>query len=199
MIKINLVTEAPAAAVTKRKAPEISLGAHQAEIFLGVTFVIFLIVTGGIWWKLVGERDALKREQREKQAERDSLQQYIDLAKKLEAKRDNLQKRISVIQQLKDNQRGPVRIMDETSRALPDLVWLESLKLSGTTLVLGGQAMDENAIATFISNLRASPFFEEPTLNGYSRAERDTFNFSLSCVFTYSPASLEEEAGGASG
>ena len=32
--------------------------------------------------------------------------------------------------------------MDEASRALPDLVWLEQLKLTGETLSITGKAMD---------------------------------------------------------
>ena len=72
--------------------------------------------------------------------------------------------------------------MDEVSKALPELVWLENLSFSGTNLTLVGQAMDENAVANYIANLDASPYFSEPTLVDMTRASKDAFKFNLKCV-----------------
>ena len=197
MIKINLISETPAAAPKKRRRPEISLGARQGDIILLIALVIAASVVGARWYWLTSTRDALQREERARQTERDELRPYIEKVEELERKRDVLKHRIEVIRQLKDNQRGPVRIMDEVSRALPELVWLESMNLKGDVLTLKGQAMDENAVANYISNLDASPFFKvEPTLNDMSR-RGTTFSFSLTWVFTYAPPEIS--AAGAAG
>jgi type IV pilus assembly protein PilN len=120
-------------------------------------------------------------------AERDRLQVFIKKVEVLEARRAALQHKIEVINNLKNAQAGPVRVMDEVSKALPELVWLETLSFSGRDLTLVGQAMDENAVANYIANLDASPYFREPTLVDMTRASKDAFKFNLKCVFSPTP------------
>jgi type IV pilus assembly protein PilN len=194
MIKINLVAETPTPAAKKRARPEFSLGARQGDVLLLLVLAVCLLAIGTRWLLLKNERDHLRDVRRQKQVERDELLPYIQKVEELEAKRDLLRHKISVINELKQNQRGPVRIMDEVSRALPDLVWLTRMTLKGNTLTLTGVAMDENAVANYISNLYASPFFQEPALQRMARSKEDTFAFTLSVSFTYAPPEL---AGGA--
>jgi type IV pilus assembly protein PilN len=198
MIKINLVAEAPTAAtVKKKKGPEISLGAKQGDMLLLISVLIFAAIGGGVWLKMKGERDDLKAERSAKQTERDSLQQYIDRVEELEARRAQLKRKVEVINNLKTNQQGPVKIMDETSKALPELVWLDRLDLKGNSLTLSGMAMDENAVANLISNLDASPFFQEPSLVELAASRNETFKFRLTVIFTYkAEIAGEEEATG---
>ena len=51
--------------------------------------------------------------------------------------------------------------------------------------------MDENAVANYISNLDASPFFDEPVLKNLSRGSGDTFSFGLNFNFINSPPEIE--------
>ena len=120
---------------------------------------------------------------------------YIEKVEILEARREALRHKIEVINELKRNQRGPVRIMDEVSRALPELVWLTKLSFKGTSLTLTGTAMDENPVANYISNLDSSPFFQEPVLKNLARSRGDTFTFTLNCVFTFAPPEIETAEG----
>jgi type IV pilus assembly protein PilN len=190
MIKINLITEAPSAAVVKRKRPEFSLGAKQGDIIL-VTLLAIAMAVSGTWWFLLKSKLAdLKETERQRQVERDELKPFIDKVEELERKRTKLKQKVDVINGLKTKQQGPVRIMDEVSRALPDLVWLTELKLSGNNITLSGQAMDENAVANYYSNLDASPFFEEPLVKNLARRGED-FQFQLSAVFTYEPPEIK--------
>jgi type IV pilus assembly protein PilN len=194
MIKINLVAEAPARLKgPKGPRPELSLGARQGDILLLVVLGIALLGIGTRWLLLKNERDHLREVERTKRAERDELQPYIQKVQELEAKRDQLKHKISVINSLKQNQRGPVRIMDEVSRALPDLVWLTRMNMKGNNLTISGVAMDETAVANYISNLDSSPFFQEPTLKRMARGKEDTFSFVLDCTFTYAPPELSGE------
>jgi type IV pilus assembly protein PilN len=196
MIKINLVAETPAAAATQTSRPQFSLGAKQGDIILLIVLALGCIVVGTQWYLLTSKRAELRQVEQERRRERDELLQYIKKVEELEAKRESLRLKIEVIEELKRNQRGPVKIMDEVSRALPELVWLTKLTLKGNELVLEGTAMDENAVANYIANLDASPFFEEPELKNLSRSRGDTFNFSLRCVFNISPPEIQA-AGGA--
>ena len=198
MIKINLISEAPTATVTKRKRTEFSLGAKQGDIILVVVLAIAVAVSGTWWFLLKSKRSDLKELQRQRTAERNELQPFIDKVEELEAKRTLLKRKVDVINDLKNKQHGPVRIMDEVSRALPELVWLTQLKLAGNSLTLTGQAMDENAVANYYSNLDSSPFFEEPVVKNLARRGED-FAFTLTAVFTYEPPEIEKASSPASG
>jgi type IV pilus assembly protein PilN len=196
MIKINLVAETPAAAATQAARPQFSLGAKQGDIILLIVLALACIVVGTQWYLLTSERAKLQRIEQEKRRERDELLVYIKKVEELEAKREQLRHKIQVIEELKANQRGPVRIMDEVSRALPELVWLTKLTLKGNELQLDGSAMDENAVANYIANLDASPHFAEPELKNMVRSGReDVFSFSLRCVFNISPPELPAAEG----
>ncbi len=198
MIKINLVSEAPTAAVSKRKRPEFSLGAKQGDIIL-VTILAIAVAVSGTWWFLLKSKRAdLKSLERQRTVERNELQPFIDKVEELEAKRALLKAKVDVINDLKNKQHGPVRIMDEVSRALPDLVWLTKLGLAGNAIELNGEAMDENAVANYYSNLDASPFFEEPVVKNLAR-KGDDFVFTLTAVFTYEPPEIEKASSPANG
>ena len=198
MIKINLVSEAPTATVTKRKRTEFSLGAKQGDIILVTVLAIAVAVCGTWWFMLKSKRTELKEIERQRTVERDELQPYIDKVEELEAKRALLKRKVEVINELKNKQRGPVRIMDEVSRALPELVWLTQLKLSGTSITLTGEAMDENAVANYYSNLDSSPFFEEPVVKNIARKQED-FAFTLTATFTYEPPEIQKASSPADG
>lgn len=190
MIKINLVAETPAAAASRAERPSFSLGAKQGDIILLIVLAISAIVVATQWYLLTSKRNQLKETQAEKRRERDELLEYIERVELLEQRRETLRHKISVINELKNNQRGPVRVMDEVSRALPELVWLTKLTLKGNNVQIAGVAMDENAVANYYSNIDASPFFDEPTLNNLARSRGDTFTFSLDCVFNNAPPEI---------
>jgi len=198
MIKINLISEAPTAAVSKRKRPEFSLGAKQGDIILVTVLAISMAVSGTWWYLLKSKRADLRELERQRTVERDELKPYIEKVEELEAKRALLKRKVDVINELKNKQRGPVRIMDEVSRALPDLVWLTKLTLAGNNITLVGEAMDENAVANYYSNLDASPFFEEPEVKNLARHGED-FAFTLTAVFTYEPPEIEKASAPADG
>jgi type IV pilus assembly protein PilN len=191
MIKINLVAETPAAASIQAERPQFSLGAKQGDIILLIVLALGLLVVGTQWFLLTSKRSDLREVENQRRRERDELLVYIKKVEELEARREALRNKINVINELKRNQQGPVRILDEVSRALPELVWLGSLKLVGNNVELGGSAMDENAVANYISNLDASPFFDEPVLKNLSRGRGDTFGFSLSFKFINAPPEIE--------
>ena len=193
MIKINLVAETPAAAVVKTERTQFSLGAKQGDIVLVIVLVVSAIVVGTRWYLLTSERTDLQAVERQRRQERDELLKYIKLVEQLEARREALRHKINVINELKQNQQGPVRIMDEVSQALPELVWLTRMTLKGRSVELSGVALDENAVANYITNINASPYFEEPLLKNLSRSQGDTFTFSLNCTFINSPPKIAAE------
>lgn len=194
MIKVNLLVEARAEKVTRQ--PLISIGSLSGAnvnnyIILGL-LLIGLGVVGFRYWQLDSKRKEIRAEIAVNQKEFERLKPIIDEVEAFKKKNAELKRKIEVIEQLKQNQQGPVRIMDEVSKALPDLLWLDNLNLSGTTLTIRGQALNENAVANFISNLASSPFFQEPALNIMRQDAKGVFSFDLACTFSYTPRQASE-------
>jgi type IV pilus assembly protein PilN len=184
LIKINLITEGRAATAKKAAAPSaIATGKINNLIFAGC-LLLGVFYSGGMWWHLNSVKNDLDDKIRKAQAEVDRLKSIIDEVNGYEKKKADLEKKIGLINDLKRNQRGPVRLMDEVSKALPDLVWLNNMNLIGNTIGLSGKAMTPNAVANFIENLKKSPYFAEPTFDSLNQ-EGPIYNFGLSVTFTY--------------
>jgi len=186
MIKINLLVEARADKVSK--APLISMGTGNINNYLLLGALILAIGWVGLrYWQLSSRLSDVKAEVAVNQREYDRLKPIIEEVEAFKKRNAELRHKIEVIEQLKANQYGPVRLMDEVSKALPELLWLTDLGVSGSALSMRVQALNENAVANFIANLGASPFFSEPVLKIMSQSEAGVFTFDLSCNFSYTP------------
>ena len=105
-------------------------------------------------------------------------------------KKAELERKIDVINGLKANQRGPVQIMDQVSRALPELLWLNSLDVSPTTIDLKGSAFNMSAVANFIDNLDKVDEFAEPILNDATQkaakaARLEVYDFKVNLGYSF--------------
>lgn len=184
MIKINLLVEARAERVAR--APLIAFGAANVNNYILLGLVVAGLAFVGLrYWSLSSKLSGIKADIVINQREYERLKPIIAEVESFKKRNAELQHKIEVIEELKKSQYGPVRIMDEVSKALPDLLWLTNMNLNGVVLTLHGQALNENAVANFISNLAASPFFAEPSLGIMSQDDRGIFTFDLSCKFTH--------------
>jgi len=128
------------------------------------------------------------------------LKSIIEEVKGYEDKKKNLEEKINLINQLKTNQKGPVRLMDEVSKALPDLVWLSNIEVVGNQITMRGKTLAIPAVATYVENLKRSPFFAEPvfrTLGLDSAGPGGSGVYSWEMNLTFKPsAALANTAGG---
>ena len=182
MIKINLLVEARAERVAR--APLIAFGAANMNNYIIAGLIVAGLAFVGLrYWRLSSKLSAIKAEIAVNQREYERLKPIIAEVEKFKKQNLELKHKIQVIEDLKQHQYGPVRIMDEVSKALPDLLWLTNMNVNGDVIRLHGQALNENAVANFISNLTASPFFAEPSLGIMQQDEKGIFTFDLSCRF----------------
>ena len=192
MIKINLVREgravrgagAPAASAAAAAAP----GNLNNVLLLGLA-VLGLALAGGYWFIVNRELNDTKDRVTSRLAEAQKLEAVIKAVEDFQKQKDNLQKRIDLINQLKQNQKGPVRIMDQISRDLPDLVWLDRMQVAGGRISLSGRGLNPNAIANFVENVKNDPYFEEPELGNVSEVSTTplVYAFDMGFSFTYQP------------
>ena len=80
--------------------------------------------------------------------------------------------------------------MDEISKALPDLVWLTPLDVSGTRSPWRGKTLSPNAVATYLENLKKSPFFAEPVFKSLGQEPGSQGPYSWEMTLTFKPAAV---------
>ena len=196
MIRINLLTEAKAAAARK-KAPILPTGARLNNLL----FVAGVAagVLGCIVWGLmqIHTKHGLEDEIAKDRIEADRLKAVIEEVKGYEEKKASLEAKIALINNLKTNQKGPVRLMDEVSKALPDLVWLTSLDLAGDQITMKGKTLSPNAVATYLENLKKSPFFAEPVFRNLGKDAGGQGTYSWEMTLTFKPGAALASGGAA--
>lgn len=148
-------------------------------------------VLGALAYWYINKRELAQQEElaAQRTAEAQKLESIIKEVDDYQKRKDSLQQRIDLINQLKQNQKGPVRIMDQISRDLPDLVWLDSLDITAGRVTLAGRGLNPNAIALFIENVKNDPYFEEPQVGAVTQisAAPLVYGFDMNFAFTYVP------------
>ena len=187
MIRINLLTEAKAAAARK-KSPTLPTGARLNNFLFFGAFGLGLayIVIFGL--RALSQRSQLEEEIVKARLEADRLKSIIEEVKEYEDKKASLEAKIQLINSLKTNQKGPVRLMDEISKALPDLVWLTNLEVAGNQITMRGKTLSPNAVATYLENLKKSPFFAEPVFKSLGADGGSSGTFTWEMTLGFNPA-----------
>ncbi len=66
----------------------------------------------------------------------------------------------ALIEQLRQGREGPVHMLDEISRSLPDGLWLTDLKQQDDDLTITGRCTSLTALSDFVENLRLGGYFK---------------------------------------
>jgi type IV pilus assembly protein PilN len=205
LIKINLVREgravrgagaAPAAVASATAGPGVGANLNNL-IVLGL---LLLAGVGGVGYWYLQKRTLAERQeiQTQRQQEADKLQAIINEVENYQKRKESLQQRIDLINKLKQNQKGPVRIMDQISRDLPDLVWLDRMEVTGGRIAIAGRGLNPNAIALFVLNVKNDPYFEEPQLGTMAQVSGTpvVYSFDMTFGFSYAPKNAAGTTGG---
>jgi len=158
MIKINLLPYQKAAKVRRQQAMEVQF------LLAGVVFVVFILALGFFWWSLDQKIDELANNRDHMSAQLEVLKKKVKEVRDVEQKKKLVESKIAIIAQLKKNQQGPVHVLDELSRYLPDRVWLVSLTQRSDAFDLEGRATTNFEIVDYVNNLKSSPFISDIAL-----------------------------------
>lgn len=191
MIKINLVGEGRRPVVSRQGAAVTGpTQDRRADRWLVALVAIGLLAAAGMFFWLNQKLDAKQEEIAEAQAEVDRLAPIIREVEAFKAKKAELEYKIRVINELKANQQGPVKIMDYVSATLPDLLWLTRMDVSPAVIKLTGEAFNTNAVATYIDDLDQVEEFAEPVLLDTQR-RGDYYTFVIDVPYSFAPKQPE--------
>lgn len=194
MIRINLLAADRPTKGKKRAGTAAAPGAVQAYAIMGVLagaallgcLAAYLVLTSNI-----RDLDAKIRVAEEKQRQLAAIKLQVDA---LELKRSTFQQKVDLIEKLKAEQSGPVHMLDEISKALPDFVWLNGMDQAGTTVRFNGQSNGLTSVADFISGLERSGWFPNVDLASSTSDEKTQLvTYALSSTFK-NPEVAKKEA-----
>ena len=198
MIRINLISEgkkSPAVRSTRLRAFNVN-AQNIAGFCVILSFLLALASYGGYWLYLNRKLAAQRAEIEELKATVAELEEIIKEVERFEKRKAELEHKIQVITDLRNNQRGPVHIMDQVSRSLPDFLWLDRMEMNASMVNIQGKAFTTSSVANFIENLDGVTEFQEPVLrNATWRGQ--VYDFQISFNYTPVPVARTPEEEGA--
>jgi len=158
LIKINLL------AVDRERAKRKAKFQIGQKITVACSLILVAAALGIGWWYWYLQSASADLDQQivEAEAERTRLQNVIQQVQQFESRRAQLQQRVTLIEQLRRGQTGPVHLLDQVSRALPDSMWLTTLAQKVNEIVIDGRCTSLTALSDFVAALEASNLFERP-------------------------------------
>ena len=159
MIKVNLLSQGPAAKKTAREwVPAAQKGAVKGFAMLLVTAASI----GGYWWFLSNQKSSLDARIAGAEAELVRLNEAAKLVDRATKRKNELSERLSLIDRLRTAKRGPVTLLETVSRSTPEGLWLLEIKQAGTFTTVDGRAMSLTSVTDFAQQLQNSGLFQHP-------------------------------------
>jgi type IV pilus assembly protein PilN len=158
MIRINLLA-------VERNRPKRRIGFDLGQRVTLVCVVIFVAVLAGVVWQALavrGEAARLREQVRLVDEELATMVDVVGQRNEFEDRSAELARRVALIEELRDGQGGPVRMIDQVSRALPQGVWLTELRQEGAVITIQGRATSLTGLSDLVVGMERSGHFALP-------------------------------------
>jgi type IV pilus assembly protein PilN len=158
MIRINLLA-------VERDRPKRRVGidlSQQVTLACGLIFVSAIALVVWQVLELRGDAGRLEEQVVAVDTELATMADVVGQRNEFEARGGELARRVALIEELRDGQGGPVRMLDQVSQALPEGVWLTELRQEGDEVTLQGRATGLTGLSDLVLALELSGFFVLP-------------------------------------
>ena len=195
MIRVNLLPTQKTRRRDGRRAAPVATpmgggggGEGPNSIVLGL--LVFVLALGGMYfwyYRLNQQHDKLEKQLQDAKLENQRLS--LVKAKYEESKRkyELFQRRVDVIDKLKNDQSVPTTILNLVADTVnkTDAVWLEAMTNDGKSIDFTGKALNPDAVADLMTNLRKTGAFKNVEIKETSQDPQtkdiQTFRFELVC------------------
>ncbi len=160
MIRINLL--AVERERTKTRVRTVIPAAQRVTIGAGLILLLTALVIGWWFWSLRTESARLDAEIARAEVETQQLRSVLGQVQKFETRKAQLQQRVTLIEQLRRGQTGPVHVLDEVSKSIPDRLWLTTMVQKDKEFTIEGRTTSLTALSDFVANLESSNWFKRP-------------------------------------
>ncbi len=158
MIRINLLSE-------RRTVKAVSKGFQAGQKITVIGSLLLVLTLVGVGWRYwaIGQQEAqVAREIAAAQREELRLAEILKQVAEFEARKQQLEQRVTLIDELRKGQNAPVHMIDQISRALPEMTWLTGIRQEGYALTIQGRCLTLTSLSDFVGNLEASRYFLRP-------------------------------------
>lgn len=164
MIRINLL---PIRAAKKKESIR-----QQASI-AGLSIALLLIILGIFYFSITKTINELRESISNEEKESARLAKVIGELKNVEAEKKVVLEKLNIVKQLEVNRRTHLKILSDIAGAVPEKVWIETLKDSGQTVVITGFAAADDIVADFMKALEKTLVSWKVELEVVQQAEKE--------------------------
>jgi type IV pilus assembly protein PilN len=161
----------------------------------GAVFAAIIFVLGGkllysSWTDSQNEKNTLLRNEIKK------LDAQIADIQDLENRKQRLVARMEIIERLQRKRPEIVHLFDEIVKTVPEGVYLTNIKQTGNKLEIHGVAQSSTRVSTFMRNIDASVWMDNPVLMVVESANKDSATGGSNFTLTSDVVGVDLENGG---
>ena len=202
MIRINLLS-AERKSTRAKSAFDIT---QQITLVCGAILLAAVAVVGWRFWLVTRDARQVEAAIQVAQQETQRLHSVIAQVQQFEQRKAQLQQRVTLIEQLRKEQIGPVHMLDQISLALPPSLWLSEMKQTATPneVLIDGRSLSLTGLSDFVANLERSGSFQKSveivssTTDTNPGPQGEVIKFQIKAVFK-GPGDVEVQTADAKG
>jgi Tfp pilus assembly protein PilN len=193
MIRINLLALPRAKKGKRGSAAAVTAVAGAsgegpgAGLLLAVGAVLGLVVAFGLFYLANTESQKITTQLTAANQEKARLAQVKTKYEQRKKEADAFEKRVKVIDQLHNEQSGPVNLLNTVGTTVnaTDAVWLSEVTEGGNAINISGTALSTTAVANLMTNLKRTGYFKnveiKDAVQDAGAKDLTQFNFNLVC------------------
>ena len=167
--------------------PTMDLNVGSPMMAVAAVVVIAGLLNAGYWFQLDREKKAIAEQMQRAEAKNRELADIKVRYLERQRQTDSYKRRVDVIDQLRNNQSGPVTLLSMIGETVnnTEAVWLNSMQDQGASVAIDGTALSSDAVANLITNLQKTGFFQnieiKESYQDENVKEMQAFQFTLTC------------------
>jgi Tfp pilus assembly protein PilN len=155
-----------------------------------VAFVVGLGCVAYVWSQTSAFYEEKKAEAQKKEKIAKELDQVIKEVNRFKKIKADLEEKLDTIQRLKDNQKGPLRLLTEMRDRFPKQVWVSNVSYRKGVVTMKGFGLSLTTVGELVENLKTCRYFGEISFNksaAVSKSGVKFYNFDISFPFDPDP------------
>jgi type IV pilus assembly protein PilN len=190
MIRINLL-EAPKPKNKRSAMPSMptmevgDVGSPRLKVL--IAFGLAAVFNLYTWYHLDAQKKTIAQNMAQAEQKNRELADVKTRYMARQREAENYKRRVDVIDQLRNNQTGPVNLLAMVGETVnnTEAVWLNNMKDQGTSVDIEGMALSSDAVANLISNLQKTGYFRnveiKESIQDDTVKDMQAFQFTLTC------------------
>lgn len=145
MIRINLL---PVRVAKKKESIR-----QQASV-VGLSVALLLLVLGMVYFSINKKVKEINESIKTEEKNIAQLDKEIGELKNIENEKKVIMEKLNIVRQLEVNKRRHIKMLYDIAVAMPERVWIETLKEAGQSVTITGFAASDDVVADFMRSLK---------------------------------------------